>query len=372
MMWLTLGFISACSLLILNAALSYGDRIFNRVQTVFQSLMKTIAIIGAGLSGLIAAHELSNHSRVTIFEKSRGLGGRMSTRRADPYAFDHGAQYFTVKSVAFEKFLQPYMSRGVVVDWQPQMVNLSITNKKDKLSSYPSYVASPGMSALCKAIASDMPKGIRIETECHIDAIQGESKAWTLLDKEDGTHGPFDLVISAIPCHQAAALLPKSFAHHQLVLNAKMDACFTVMLGFSEPVSLGFDGAFVEDDMIGWIAVNSSKPERAASNSVIIQSRNDWAEQFVNNDKQQVLERLLERASQLTDQDLTIAEHQGLHRWLYASTSKSASQVSLVDLNNGLAAIGDWCVRGRVEGAFESAVSLVSQIKKSFNSTQVE
>ena len=44
-----------------------------------------VAIIGAGLSGLSAAHLLNNHANISIFEKARGVGGRMSTRQADSF-----------------------------------------------------------------------------------------------------------------------------------------------------------------------------------------------------------------------------------------------------------------------------------------------
>ena len=54
--------------------------------------MTKIAIIGAGLSGLTAAHDLKEHANVTLYEKSRGVGGRLATRRAEPFSFDHGAQ----------------------------------------------------------------------------------------------------------------------------------------------------------------------------------------------------------------------------------------------------------------------------------------
>ena len=43
-------------------------------------MLKNIAIIGAGISGLIAARNLIQKHNVTIFDKSRGVGGRMSTR----------------------------------------------------------------------------------------------------------------------------------------------------------------------------------------------------------------------------------------------------------------------------------------------------
>ena len=66
--------------------------------------MMKIAIIGAGIAGLTCAHMLKKYNPI-IFEKSRGIGGRLATRYSDQYQFDHGAQYFTVKDKEFDKFL---------------------------------------------------------------------------------------------------------------------------------------------------------------------------------------------------------------------------------------------------------------------------
>ena len=67
--------------------------------------MTRIAIIGAGLSGLTAADSLKDYAEITIFEKARSVGGRMSNRRAEPYFFDHGAQYFSAKTDEFKAFI---------------------------------------------------------------------------------------------------------------------------------------------------------------------------------------------------------------------------------------------------------------------------
>ena len=53
-------------------------------------------VIGAGLSGLIAAGTLqANGARVLVLDKGRGVGGRLATRRTHSGIFDHGAQFFT-------------------------------------------------------------------------------------------------------------------------------------------------------------------------------------------------------------------------------------------------------------------------------------
>ena len=72
-----------------------------------------IAVVGAGMAGVVCARTLvqAGH-RVTLFEKSRGLGGRMSTRRTEFGGFDHGAQYFTVRDARFETALRSNATSG--------------------------------------------------------------------------------------------------------------------------------------------------------------------------------------------------------------------------------------------------------------------
>ena len=66
-----------------------------------------IAIVGAGMAAITCARTLvqAGH-RVTVFEKSHGMGGRMSTRTSPFGTFDHGTQYFTVRDPRFTQALQ--------------------------------------------------------------------------------------------------------------------------------------------------------------------------------------------------------------------------------------------------------------------------
>jgi len=105
--------------------------------------MTTIAIIGAGMAGLTAANMLKEHAEVTVFEKSKGYGGRVATRYAKPYQFDHGAQYIKAKSKAFQAFLAPMIAAGVVRRWDAHFVeikNRQVTQQRDWVARFTPYV----------------------------------------------------------------------------------------------------------------------------------------------------------------------------------------------------------------------------------------
>ena len=83
------------------------------------SAQRRVAVIGAGMAGASASVALHNAGfAVTLFEKSRGASGRMSTRRNDKWQADHGAQYFTAKSPAFKAEVRAWCNKGWAAAWE--------------------------------------------------------------------------------------------------------------------------------------------------------------------------------------------------------------------------------------------------------------
>lgn len=81
-----------------------------------------IAIIGAGVAGLSCGQALQDGGHVVaLFDKGRSAGGRMATRRvpapAGDIAFDHGAQYFTVRAPVLAAAVTSWQAAGVVARW---------------------------------------------------------------------------------------------------------------------------------------------------------------------------------------------------------------------------------------------------------------
>lgn len=324
--------------------------------------MTRIAIIGAGLSGLSVANLLKDKADVTLFEKARGVSGRMSTRHAKPYYFDHGAQYFTARSEAFQTFIQPLIECGVIKRWNARYVKFDgnhIAEQHNWMDDEPRYVGVPGMNAVAKLFAQNL--NIRLNTK--ITSLK-QNGTWQLSDEEDTLYDGFDWVISTVPSPQATELLPETFKYYETVKAVEMRACFALMLGFSQSLSLEFEAAHITNTDVNWLAVNSRKPGRAEIYTLVVHSSENYAEAHFDDPRERVTEHLCSETSRLTGHDVSKAAYKTLHGWRYANNAKREKHPVFIDPDLKLAACGDWCLGGRVENAFTSAYNLVEKLKE--------
>ena len=81
--------------------------------------MKSVCVIGSGISGSTVANLLSKKYKVDVYEKAKGIGGRSSHRRyLNKLGFDHGLQYISPKTNKFEKFCSRLQKKRVLKKWQ--------------------------------------------------------------------------------------------------------------------------------------------------------------------------------------------------------------------------------------------------------------
>lgn len=311
-----------------------------------------IAIIGAGLSGLSAAQALNSAGlEVQLFEKSRGSGGRMASKRSEVGSLDLGAQYFTARDRQFSKAVQQWQGHSWASEWDLQLYQFSHGQLSPSPDEQQRWVGSPRMSAISRALLGALP----VRFSCRISEVFRGEQYWQLQDTEGNNHGPFSHVIIAAPAPQAAPLLAAAPQLAATAAAVKMEPVWAVALAFAEPLQTRVQGCFVKDSPIDWLARNNSKPGRdSAPDTWVLHGSSAWSKQHLDLSKEAVIETLHGAFAEMIDCVLPAPSFSMAHRWLYARPAQAHQWGALADTDLGLYACGDWCLSGRVEGAWLS------------------
>ena len=315
-----------------------------------------IAVIGAGLAGVSLARSLTGFADTTLFEKSRGTGGRMSVRRREQFSFDHGAQFFTARSKPFQAEISNAIEAKAIVEWRPKIVNLALGKKPFKREWFePHYCGINEMNSLVKHMAT----ALNIVHATPVTRLERQSGGWFLIGEDEQPIGPYDWIVSAVPAPQAKELLPTPFVKKYKVGEAKFSSCFALMLAFENPVPLNFQAAVITHPILAWMSNRDNS-------SVLIHSRNDWATEHIDADPTWVESTMYDSIMELLPSVDRQPVHRDLHRWRYARCEQALGQDYLLDSHSQIAAIGDWCRGGRVEDAFVSGYELAQKLKAEF------
>jgi len=311
----------------------------------------SVAIIGAGMSGLSAATRLHQADlQVTLFDKSRGSGGRMSSKRTELGTFDMGTQYFTARDPAFAAAVAQWRSAGWVAEWQPRLFRYDENGLAPSSDQQQRFVGSPRMTALSRGLLGDLP----LHSNTRIEQLQRSDQQWSLLDSEGKRYGPFDYVIVAIPPAQALPLIRDAAALAAPAAQTEMEPGWAVALAFSASLNLPFDAVFVRSGPLDWVAREASKPGRVEAETWVLQSSPRWANAHLDSEPQAVIGELLGALQTMLDAPLPAPTFQHAHRWLYARPAAISDWGALAAPAQGLYTCGDWCLGGRLEAAWLS------------------
>ncbi len=323
--------------------------------------MKSIAIIGAGISALSLARQIQPYYHYQLFEKSATAGGRVASRTLAEQTLDHGAQFFTARSPQFRQFMQEMTAAGHAADWQARFVEMEgavITSRRQWDEEYPHYVGMPDMAAIGRAMAQSQP----ILFNSEIIELNRQAKSWHLKDSEGHRYGPFDWVALTLPAPQTLALLPTDFSAYKAIADIPMKPCYALMLTLKADPAFAFQAALVKNADISWVSVNSSKPGREG-HSLLVHATNKWARAHLDDDIESVKQHMIKSVTAVTGLDPQLIEAAEVKRWRYANLPKQEQPAFYIDHELQLAACGDWCIKGRVEAAFTSGLKLGQKLK---------
>ena len=351
----------------------------SRPAEIRPAAQRHFAVVGAGIAGITCARTLAQAGcRVSVFEKSRGAGGRMATRETEFGGFDHGAQYFTVRDERFEHALAT--ASGLVRPWSANSVQILDGQGRVVAASLPAreahWVATPGMNALVRQWAEPLAAASHVMLDTRVAFIEEDKldpQRWQLQTDGPGAgvHSGFDAVVLAIPSTQAHALLRTSRQSEALqadIAGVNVAPCWTLMVAFPQALqptlaSLGpqWNAARSTHHRIAWLARESSKPGRGPIERWTVQANPEWSERHLEDDAERVKAKLLKAFAEVTG---IRAEppHAEVQRWRYAQTTKPLGKTHAWDADTRIGACGDWCLGHRVEDGFVSGLEMALAI----------
>ncbi len=328
----------------------------------------SIAIIGAGISGLTAGQELRQKGfEVTVFERGRGPGGRAARRRASPWSFDHGAQYFTARDQRFRAQMTQWLAEGTAAFWVPDIAVAKNGVLQPHNSNTARYVGSPGMNALAQSLAKDIP--LRTEsTVTAVDrtAVRGEAP-WNVTIAAT-TAGSYDAVIFAAPPPQWLPLLKEPVLFDTPARAVTFAPTWAAMIGLEEPLPLAADGIFVDDPVLSWAARNSSKPGRETAPAWVLHANPAWAKGKEDLPAEQILPLMLDAFGRATGVKIADPVHLAAHRWRYSRAEPALGVEAFWDAELRIGACGDWCAGSRIEGAYLSGLAVAEKVSSHYRS----
>jgi len=297
------------------------------------------------MAGLACAERLVDGGRsVVLFDKGRGPGGRMSTRRAatslGEATFDHGAQYFTIRDEAFRRRAARWIAAGTAAPWPA--------------AGPDAYVGAPGMNAPVRQMA----EGLDVRWSSRVHALSPDPSGWRLMVEQGqctSLQGPFDAVVLALPAEQAAPLIE---THDEALASAargmRTAPCWTAMAAFGARLPTAAD-VFKTDPVVGWAARNRSKPLRAGPETWVIQGSPDWSAATLEAAPEVAARALLAAFFRLAAVEDEEPIHLSAHRWRFARSGTFGAPYLW---NKGIGLCGDWLLGPRVECAFLSGDAL--------------
>ncbi|MEO0599464.1 MAG: FAD-dependent oxidoreductase, partial [Chloroflexota bacterium] len=311
--------------------------------------------VGAGLSGLVAAHQLLDAGKsVIVVDKGRSVGGRLATRRIQNGRADHGAQFFTVRTDAFQSQVDKWLAKDLVYVWGRGWSDGSL--QKNKPDGYPRYATRQGMNYLARDLAENVPD-IRVSTR--IASIQWQDDSWQLTDT-DGQSLSSDVLIMTAPVPQTLVLLenvPLTEEDRTALQKIDYGPCLCGLFVVEGEVNLPEPGARQNfEDTVYWIADNKAKGISPDERIITLHADADFSRTNYDAPPEENLAVFRAELEKYLADGASITEEQ-LKKWRYSIPQTMHPDDVLQASNLPLICAGDaFGGRARVEGAFLSGL----------------
>jgi renalase len=320
--------------------------------------MSRILIVGAGIAGSLAAHDLlaAGHE-VVLADKGHAPGGRVATRTIGDAVFDHGAQFLTAKTPRFQHLVDTWGAAGVSRTWfhgSPDLTERGTERGTDP-DGHPRYHGAPTM----RRIGEHLSAGLDVRLGTVVEAVEVATRGWrlraTLRDGVTPVKLEGDALLLTAPVPQTLALLDAGSArlapeHRRQLENVTFEPCIAVLARPHGHTTLPARGAArLESGPIAWLTDNHASGA-SPTPAVTIHGDGEYSREHFDAPDAQVGRQLVELAHPHLGTDADVLY---VHRWRYAKPTSRTDEDSILDTTHAapLAIAGDGLAGGRIEGA---------------------
>ena len=321
-----------------------------------------ILIIGAGISGLMAAQRLqANGFTVKLVERSSQAGGRLATCHWHQGVFDIGAQFFTVRSARFQNFVDQWLRDNLIVSWGS---GFSLNGNPVRPSQHNRYRGINGIKSITDHLAHDLD----ITYHAQIIEVTLNNDQWTA-HSETGESFTADQMILSLPLPQSIELLETSDINlsppiHKQLSILQYHACLTLMFNTDKPSTIPSPGGIQFDQgPIMWLADNYQKGISPDAYAYTMHAAPQFSQQYFIAEPDHVFKNLISEAKPWLKGHILNWKY---HKWQYSQPKRFYSKpFYCINGNSPIYLIGDAFGGPRIEGAVMSALSITDHLLKS-------
>jgi renalase len=322
-----------------------------------EAVRTDILIVGAGLSGLMAATVLRRAGQqVVLLDKGRSVGGRLATRRVGEGVADHGAQFFTVRDEQFQNFVNDWIvNEDLVYVWSHGWSDGSTADNPQ--DGYPRYGVRGGMNALAKHLAI----GLDIRLDVQIERVAYHNDEWTA-QTADGDNYHAKALLLTPPVPQSLKLLENGGAaltagDIAALSTIEYAPCLCGLFLVEGDIYLPEPGALQRPYAeIAWIADNQRKGISPNARVLTLHANHDFSRVNYEASDEALLERFAAELTQFMHPNAHIHDAQ-IKRWRYSQPTTLYPERCLQVEGLPLVFAGDAFGGPRVEGAALSGLA---------------
>lgn len=369
-----------------------------------------IAVIGAGVSSLSFLYKFNNKPTdklsysIDLFERSRGLSGRASTRQTEGFIYDNGANYIsstnqriintitkeldTSELISIEKWIYPF-DRSSVINFDKKEAE-----DHNKLIKY-NYKS--GINKIGQLLYEKTNKEyLKTHFSFNVEKVTLSEEGWEIHSKES-KHGFYDYIVFGTPSFNVAKVLSNSefknkedeefFKSYTLKKLEEVEykkiyslaIAFEKEQGDGQNIDLNLNQnnyyALINSDRqhaVSWISIENEKEGRipkGKENSLclIVQMSEEFSEKYQNEEINLTTKNILEEVEKIIPQiKNTKIIFNNLKLWRIALPKNSIDETLIEDMKKrNFFIIGDSLIgKGRVDGAMLTGFELNDYFNK--------